>query len=1055
DGNETEIEVNFEDVIAEFNGIRSKYQIRKWAAKPVTRKYAFELPNIPSETEYLKVVYSFSQPQLPNNLTGETFSHMFGTNTSALELFLIKRKVMGPCWLEIKNATPTDTNISWCKTEIIVEDPKDIDILKDTNDSAYQNPPPVTIMCFSLRTVMNPTKKVNEIVIASALVFRNVPIDTADPPEKIPSTYFTVVRQLNNTPYPVGFHDNAQHLGIKLEITRTERSLLNYLIAIIHRVDPDVLVGHNFVGFDLDVLLHRMKELKIDGWSKLGRLRRTTWPKLQTGAGGMGDSTYMEKAIVSGRLMCDTYLNARDLIKSKNYTLTELASSQLKFKREDIEFSKINTYFQTSANLFHVIKHCESDAYLAAGLTFRLQILPLSKQLTNLAGNTWARTLIGGRAERNESLLLHEFHRNKYICPDKAYTNIKNKHSDFGVDDHDQSIKKSGRRKPAYAGGLVLEPKKGFYDKFVLLLDFNSLYPSIIQEYNICFTTISRDGTDNEERVPDIPDSGLPQGILPKLLASLVDRRRQVKRLLKDPHIAESVRMQYDIRQQALKLTANSMYGCLGFTFSRFYAKSLAMLITSKGREILQNTVDLAESERMEVIYGDTDSIMIYTNEMDLKKVREMGNLLKRKVNERYKLLEIEMDGFFRRMLLLKKKKYAALIVEEKNGVLETSIETKGLDLVRRDWCGLSHDASKYVLEQLLSPDDREDVLNRIHKFLTTLADETRLGRIPTDKFVINKNLTKAPEDYADAQNQPHVQVALQMKKMGLGIRTGDTIPYVICAGEEFKETKIIADRARHPNDISSSDTLKIVDYEWYLNQQVHPAVARLCEPIEGTDAVQIARSLGLDTSKFRASIGSGSAVAELYTLDSQISDEERFVNADRFKPICRYCQGQSIFEGVNSKSEGYILSPSGILCPNSECSQALPIASLIAQLSCQIRWHITKYYEGWLVCDDEACRNRTRLMHGKRCLHPGCRGTAVAEYSDTLLYEQLLYLSTLFDVDKALNSKKRVIEDQTKTMIEQNRHLFVPLKKVVDGYLDRCGRRFVDLNQLFAFCQA
>ena len=93
---------------------------------------------------------------------------------------------------------------------------------------------------------------------------------------------------------------------------------------------------------------------------------------------------------------------------------------------------------------------------------------------------------------------------------------------------------------------------------------------------------------------------------------------------------------------------------------------------------------------------------MIYTNEMDLKKVREMGNLLKRKVNERYKLLEIEMDGFFRRMLLLKKKKYAALIVEEKNGVLETSIETKGLDLVRRDWCGLSHDASKCVFKELL-----------------------------------------------------------------------------------------------------------------------------------------------------------------------------------------------------------------------------------------------------------------------------------------------------------------------------------------------------------------
>ena len=82
-------------------------------------------------------------------------------------------------------------------------------------------------------------------------------------------------------------------------------------IALIHRTDPDVIVGHNFLGFDLDVLLHRMKANKVEFWSRLGRLKRSVWPKLQSGPGGMGDSTYAERSIVSGRLVCDTYLSAK------------------------------------------------------------------------------------------------------------------------------------------------------------------------------------------------------------------------------------------------------------------------------------------------------------------------------------------------------------------------------------------------------------------------------------------------------------------------------------------------------------------------------------------------------------------------------------------------------------------------------------------------------------------------------------------------------------------------------------------------------------------------
>jgi len=94
-----------------------------------------------------------------------------------------------------------------------------------------------------------------------------------------------------------------------------------------------------------------------------------------------------------------------------------------------------------------------------------------------------SRTLLGGRAERNEFLLLHAFYERDYIVPDKVYGKKK---PAAGDDDVEADVtlatgKGGGKRKPAYAGGLVLEPKKGFYDTFILLMDFNSLYPSIIQ----------------------------------------------------------------------------------------------------------------------------------------------------------------------------------------------------------------------------------------------------------------------------------------------------------------------------------------------------------------------------------------------------------------------------------------------------------------------------------------------------------------------------------------------------------------------------------------------
>ena len=802
--------------------------------KLVKRKYAFEHGDIPrKETEYLKVVYTARHgfPTPKQCVGGKNIERIFGAGSSCLELFLLKRKLMGPCWITVKNPRTISESVSWCSVEVGVENPKYV--VKIPSHEAPPIPHLIS-MCVSMKTAVNPATHLHEIVALSALVHTKVDAeaDTLLDPKLM--RRFTIVRQLgvscgNHFPstFPHDLTNEIQKAGGGAGSVLTclnERAMLSMFFVRIHQEDPDLLASHNLFGFEFDVLLARAVANKIPAWSKLGRLKRTKPPK------GIND-----RDITAGRILCDTYKAAKEFLRETSYSLTSLAQSQLNYERTEVDPIDVPCFFSSSQEILKIAYHTSCDAMLVQRLMLKLQVVPLTKQLTNLSGNLWSRTIRGARAERIEYLLLHEFHSMKYVLPEKkAFEGGAKGKGGLANAEDDEDGKVGGqsrsKSKAAYAGGLVLEPKKGLYDTYILLLDFNSLYPSIIQEYNLCFTTVEwtkfmdptpstvsssststltsaitakskggkgkskagkitaqadsnssssgavqegdeelddddedEDGeaslTAGSKALPPLPDTVLSQGILPRVIKNLVDRRRGVKDLLKKEKNV-LVKQQLDIRQKALKLTANSMYGCLGFTFSRFYARPIAAMVTAMGREALQRTVDQATNQLgLDIIYGDTDSVMINTNSTDLAVVKEMGNMVKKEVNKLYKSLELDVDGIFKSMLLLKKKKYAAVVIKEENGKITYEKELKGLDLVRRDWCPLSKDTGKYVVDQILSGNPREDIVMAVHEYLENLATNVRNGSVPLGQYVITKGLNKNPRDYPDCKGQAHLQV--------------------------------------------------------------------------------------------------------------------------------------------------------------------------------------------------------------------------------------------------------------------------------------------------------
>ncbi|KAK6589322.1 DNA polymerase alpha catalytic subunit [Cryptosporidium xiaoi] len=1104
-----------QNVAKEMLEIRKIYKIPKLQMKPVTRNFCFSDKDVlygPNQP-FLKVLYSSKYPALPSNISGETFSRIFGTNTSLIENFIVKRGIKGPSWIKIMKPYQIipvgGGRKSQCKYEIHIQNWKVIrpwnSSLVGTNHSNSNNtfgdnaqtntnkisvsikgdgsapsPPLSTLLCINVNSKLSPESSNSEIYSICMVGLKNVNIDdicwddynASDLVQGKISSFsniqlWTGIRRASQSlTFPVGSEEKMEKAGIKY--FSTERSLLVSFITAFSNMDPDIIVGHNIWIDHLDILVNRLMQLNIPNSWKLGKI--FTSVQNQKISMKSSSSTKRIQTLFQGRLICDTCLSSREFMKSRvDYQLNTIFSDifskdyQLKkaSERPDSSEDFLNNTYKNYDSIF---KALFNELLVSVGvfkLLFHLQVLPLTRELTNLAGFLWSKSLLFLRAERNEYLLLHEFHKGKFVAPDLCQKNHKQKQK--GTTDEsvyvnfDKEQGPSKKEDGSYSGGLVLEPITGLYESFVLLLDFNSLYPSIIQEFNICFTTREPTENDSEDKYKNGNTLSFENTILPGVLESLVKRRRHIKEILKGLGNGTR-RTQLEIRQLALKLTANSIYGCLGYKNSRFYAKELAAVITHYGRQILEKTKNKVENEiKLQVIYGDTDSIMVNTNIIDDGKGEGYNNAvklatqIKHVINKDYSKLELDLDGVLRRLLLLKKKKYACIQIIDYNNK-HTKLDCKGLDLVRRDWSILTRNVSMQILNLIFSDETLENVITSILSTLEMLNESLNSNSIPLESYVITKTLTKLPQHYSDPFLLPHVIVAKRMISEGLPVTSGTEIPYIICKEIDFNNNQenqnknsSLSGRAYSIEEVKSKNLN--IDIEWYKSQQILPPISRLCSPIPGLEISRIGQCLGLEYRHYSEIIQK----EDLDKPDNEFTTFEWKKNPDKYMNVpitahiaCLKCLKQgnndvnrNIFE--NLKENKWICN---------ECGDHYPVEYLSNWLNIHLRMLTLSLYSAYNGYCRE-CNTKTRRISFKNafnCPQSHCKThkslvNELTPHKIWLYLDHWLYWLTQVDENSGV---------QSNVNFNDSKNVRSTLRDIIINFMNINRYNHIQVNDLF-----
>ncbi len=541
-----------------------------------------------------------------------------------------------------------------------------------------------------------------------------------------------------------------------------EKELLKSFLKWFVEVDPDIIIGWHVIGFDLMFLESKCNEYHIPfdiaragGWVSL----RTRKPR-----------GYF--ASITGRVVIDGPPALRSsFFTFEDFRLETVAQEMLAegktITSDRNKVEEIERLFKEDKK--SLAEYNLKDALLVTNIFRKSGLIELSVRRSQLSGLLMDQ--LGMMTAAFDHFYLPKLHRAGYVAP-----NVK----DIEANEH-------------AAGGYVMEPVPGIYEN-VIVLDFKSLYPTIIRTFKIDPLSRLLSDIDTIETLNGYKFSST-QHFLPGFITELMEQRNIAKKK-KDKQLS-----------QAIKILMNSFYGVMGSFGCRFYHPNLPTAITGTGHKLLLGSKDYLAKNGYEVVYGDTDSLFIKLKEGEGKNASENGKRLARQLNEYWRekiekeyglksYLELEYEKYYRKFIITPargsevgaKKRYAGLLAV--NG--EEKLEFVGMEFVRSDWTQLAKEFQVELYNRVFHNKDIED-------WLKDFVLKVKNGEFD-EKLVYKKRLRKDVEDYI--KNIPqHVKAARLLRE------SSGTVYYVI--------TK----RGPIPVELKHND----IDYNHYIEKQLKP----------------------------------------------------------------------------------------------------------------------------------------------------------------------------------------------------------------------------------------